>query len=196
MTIEPIKQKVTEAELRQVLSKIPKGVPFKGGQKPQGVILHNTWLPDLAMVEDYLAGTNKNGKNPKKRVWSEGQLIDNWWVSYKRMKWYSGPHLFIYPTGIWIATPLDTRGTHSPSYNSTRYGVEMIGEYDKEVLPESIKNYTVQALKALFDHMGIPANSQTLKFHGEDPKTSHKGCPGKNVRDKDMWLKLINGEKK
>jgi hypothetical protein len=189
VTIEPIKQKVSYEELKEILK------TAKWEWKPNGVVLHNTWLPDLAMVQDYLAGTNKNGKNPKLRKYSEGQLIDNWWVSYKRNKWFSGPHLFIFPTGIWIASPLHIRGTHSPSFNKTRFGVEMIGEYDKEVLPESIKTYTAQALKALLDHMKLEPTEQTLKFHGEDPRTSHKGCPGKNARNKKMWLDLIKGVK-
>jgi hypothetical protein len=189
MTIEPLKQKVSVEELRKILA----GSKAKMKWKPQGVVLHNTWLPNLAMVEDYLAGTNKHGKNSKLKKISEGQLIDNWWVSYKRMGWYSGPHLFIFPTGIWIASPLNDRGTHSPSFNRTRFGVEMIGEYDKELLPENIKNYTAEAIRALLDFIGVPVNATTLKFHGEDPRTSHKGCPGKNARDKSVWIKLIGG---
>jgi hypothetical protein len=194
MTIEPIKKKVTPAELDKVLVGIPRGKPFVDGRVPQGVILHNTWLPNLAMVEDYIAGKNTHGKNPKLSKISEGQLIDNWWVSYKRMHWYSGPHLFIFPTGIFIATPLHIRGTHSPSFNSSHYGVEMVGEYDKEQLPYTIKKLTIDALTCLFRHLGVQATEETLKFHGEDPRTSHKGCPGKNARNKLMWITEINKE--
>lgn len=194
MTIEPLKKKVTPAELDKILSEIPRGKPFIDGRVPQGVILHNTWLPGLKMVEDYLAGKNVNGKNPKLSKISEGQLIDNWWVSYKRMGWHSGPHLFIFPTGIFIATPPHIRGTHSPSFNSSYYGVEMVGEYDTEELPYTIKKLTIDALACLFRHLGVQATPETLKFHGEDPRTTHHGCPGKNARDKVMWMTEINKE--
>jgi hypothetical protein len=187
MTIEPIKKKVSPEEI----TKMVKASPWKA----KGVVLHNTWLPGLKMVEDYLAGSNRNGKNPKLKKYTEGQLIDNWWVSYKRMKWAAGPHLFIFPTGIFIATPLSMRGTHSPSFNATHYGVEMIGEYDSEELPYTIKMLTAQTLQCLFKGIGVSATNETLKFHGEDPRTSHKGCPGKNARNKNMWLTLIKDVK-
>ncbi len=187
MTIEPLRKKVTPDEILKAV----KDSPWKA----KGVVLHNTWLPGLKMVEDYLAGSNRNGKNPKAKKYTEGQLIDNWWVSYKRMNWAAGPHLFIFPTGIFVATPLSQRGTHSPSFNGTHYGVEMIGEYDTEELPFTIKKLTGDALQALFKGMGIVATDTTLKFHGEDPRTSHKGCPGKNARNKSMWLEMVNGVK-
>jgi hypothetical protein len=187
MTIEPLKQKVTPAEITELVK--------KSQWKAKGVVLHNTWLPGLRMVEDYLSGKNQFGKNPKNKKISEGQLIDNWWVSYKRMKWAAGPHLFIFPTGIFVATPLSQRGTHSPSFNQTHYGVEMIGEYDTEELPYTIRALTANTMTALFKGMGVLATDKTLKFHGEDPRTSHKGCPGKNARNKTMWLEMINGVK-
>jgi hypothetical protein len=70
----------------------------------------------------------------------------------------------------------------------------MVGEYDKEQLPYTIKKLTIDALTCLFRHLGVQATEETLKFHGEDPRTSHKGCPGKNARNKLMWITEINKE--
>jgi hypothetical protein len=192
--ISPWKKKVTREELDAVLAKINPTYPFKGpsGRVPRGVVLHNTWLPTLQMVKDYLAGTNVGGKNSKLRKYKEEQLIDNWYVSYRKQGWYSGPHFFIFPTGIWIANPLDTRGTHSPSWNGSHYGVEVIGDYSKEVLPPDMQGHVLDCLKSLYKHLGVKANKVNFKFHGEDPKTSHKDCPGKNLRSI-KWIELING---
>jgi hypothetical protein len=126
--------------------------------------------------------------------WTEKQLIDNWWVSYKEKGWYSGPHLFIFPTGIYVATSLTIRGTHSPTFNKNMFGVEMIGDYEHEELPDEIKNLTASAISVLYSFMGLLPTEVNLRFHFEDPRTTHP-CPGKNVRDKGMWLNLIKSQK-
>ena len=185
MTIQPLKLKLSKKEFTDYVQK----VDYKQW-KPIGCVMHNTYRPDLAMVDDYVAGKNLNGKNDGLKTWPMPQLIDNWWQNYIRMKWNAGPHLFIYRDGIYVATPLDHRGTHSPSYNGAYYGVELIGDYERETLPDDIKYNTIHALKVLFQHLKMTPTELTLKFHREDPKTTHK-CPGKNFPDKQQWLNWI-----
>ena len=182
MTIKPLGKKVTAEELDKVLAGIKKGSRFIGPTAgvPNGVVLHNTYHPNLSRVEGYL----------RSRKYTPEQLIDNWWVNYIRMKWFSGPHIFVFPVGIYIACPLDHRGTHSPTFNRDKWGIEMIGDYETEQIPFTIKDLTAQAAACFFRHLGVQPDERNLKFHREDPRTDHK-CPGKNVLDKGMWINLI-----
>ena len=126
------------------------------------------------------------------KKWNEGQLIENWWTSYRQKAWKSGPHIFIFPTKIYVATPLDVRGTHSPSYNLNYWGVEICGDYSHEILPANMRMMTERVLKAFYRQLGFAANGDNLKYHGEDPKTTHHFCPGQNIGPKASWLKAIN----
>jgi hypothetical protein len=145
--------------------------------RPRGCVLHNTYNPTLKQVENYIVS----------KRWTFDQLIENWWTRYRKLGWSSGPHLFIMPDRIWIATPLWIRGTHSPSYNATHWGVELVGDYETEKCPEPLRDNAVHAMACLFATLGHEPNSSTLRFHGEDPRTTHKGCPGSNVWPKSWW---------
>lgn len=151
---------------------------------PIGITLHNTFFPNLQMVDDYLA----SGK------YSEGQLVENWWTNYRRMGWFGGPHLFIFRDKIQVANPLTMHGTHSPSFNKDRFGIEMIGDYDKETMPDTIRSNSIHAAACLLHKIGKPANEKTIVFHGEDPRTTHKHCPGHNVGTKGSWITAIGAE--
>lgn len=180
MTIAPLKLGFTQPEFAEYV----KSVAGKYSSfKPIGCVLHNTYLPNLAKV-DYYLNNNK---------WTQAQLVDNWWQSYIRMGWYSGPHLFIFRDKIFVGCPLWERGTHSPSYNSSYFGIEMIGDYSTEILPDDIKSNATFAIASLFKFkIKMPAKAWTFRYHGEDPRTSHKGCPGKNVGLKTDWITNIN----
>ncbi len=180
MTIDPLKKGYTPEEFTAYMD---KEKPKKFGTTPiVGVTLHNTWMPDLKRVQGYL--------NSKK--WTPEQLIDNWWVSYRKMKWYSGPHIFIFPEKIYVATPLNVRGTHSPSYNKNYWGIEIIGNYDTEILPPQMRKLAVHTAATMFKTLGVTATNINFRFHGEDPKTTHKNCPGKNIAPKSKWIEEIN----
>lgn len=92
--------------------------------------------------------------------------------------WSAGPHLFIADDLIWVFTPLTTSGVHSPSWNLESWGVEMVGDYNREPFNAGVRANTVDALAILHAWCGL--NPDTIRFHKEDPLTTHD-CPGHNV---------------
>ena len=136
--------------------------------RPKGAVLHNTYKPTLATW---------------KRVGAPKYLQAL--VSYYRdtLGWHAGPHLFVDDRLIYVFTPLIVPGVHSPSYNTSRWGVELVGDFDTENDPDVIQN-GCSALATLYEGLGLdPAN---LLLHKEDPGTTHKGCPGKFIVKKEI----------
>lgn len=89
----------------------------------------------------------------------------------------SGSHVFIDQNGIWVFRPLNRRAVHANTLNDVSIGVNLVGNYDSETLPDSIKTNATQAIAAIDQWLGKPASS--LKFHRED----HVGvtCPGSRL---------------
>jgi len=110
--------------------------------------------------------------------------------SYYRddQKWSAGPHLFIADDEIWTFTPLTTSGIHSPSWNNISWGVEIVGDYDNELFRSDVRDNVISALTTL--HAAIGLDPLTLKFHKEDPKTTHTYCPGARVSKPDIVTAL------
>lgn len=183
MTIKPVKKAFTPWEFQVYCKDFAK---IQRSWKPSGVVLHNTAIPNLAKVQSYL----------DKSQWTFPQLIDNWWVRYIKLGWPSGPHLFVMPDKIWLATPLDVRGTHSPSFNKDYWGIEVVGDFSTEVMSKEHRLTTLSAIKSLYSILGTKPTDKSFRFHGEDPRTSHKGCPGKNIHPKSGWIaELMNSYK-
>lgn len=177
--MELLKQGYGRAEFRRY---VENGVAKEMGVwRPRGCVLHNTWAPSLKTWNE----------DKTVRHIDEPQRIENMAVRWKKNGWRSGPHLFIDQEEIWTATPLWMRGTHSPSWNATHWGIELVGEYDTEKLPDSLRDNAVHAMACLYVMLGHEPTSQNFKFHGEDPRTSHKGCPGRNVYPKEWWEAAI-----
>lgn len=59
-----------------------------------------------------------------------------------------------------------TQGVHSPSWNSVAWGVELVGDYSKELLNRSLLANAVSALATLHGSLGLGPNS--MKLHRED----------------------------
>lgn len=134
--------------------------------KPQFVVLHNSGAPTLKAWMATPGG--------------ESQRIKNLEHYYRdQQKWKSGPHLFISPAGIFLGTPLTVPGTHSPSWNKTSIGIEMAGDYDREPFDARVRANTIAAIAAIYRALGLKPD--TIRLHKQDPKTTHKNCPGKNV---------------
>ncbi len=145
------------------------------GWRPQFVVLHNTFIPKLSQWHQVSGQRRMQGLQ-----------------SYYRdqMHWSAGPHLFIANDLIWVFTPLTTSGIHSPSWNAISWGVEMVGDYSSEPFGPAVRNNAVSALASLHQLVGLDPN--TLHFHKEDPNTTHKECPGKNVVKADMIQAIVD----
>lgn len=168
-------QSYTLEEFKLYLTK--EVAPRMGAWHPAGAVLHNTGR----MV---WPGFDGHGVQitPAQRI----KNISVYWVS---RGFHGGPHLMVSPDGmIHTVWPLWMWGTHSPSYNHTHWGIEMVGDFDVEPFPDAMKIAVVGAVKALYAMLGRPITEESFKLHKEDPKTSHKHCPGANCGDKATWL--------
>jgi hypothetical protein len=182
MTLNPLKIGLTTPEFTAYIDKIHPTKFTNNGHAIVGAVLHNTAMPTLKMVNGYLDS----------KRWTPEQLVDNWWVSYRKQGWSAGPHMFILPHKIYIATPLDHNGTHSPAYNAGYWGMEMVGDYSFETLPDEMRAMAVHAFADMYRTLGKKADASNFHFHGEDTSSSHRHCPGVNVGPKDRWLHDIN----
>lgn len=179
--VKPLCQGITKEAFPAYIESIS---PKMGVWRPRGICIHNTYNPTLKMVDNYI----QSGK------YTFSQLIKNWWTTYERNGWNAGPHGFIYRDKIWLATPFWLRGTHSPSFNATHWGLELIGDFETEQFPDDIKHNAITACASLFSMLGHEPNNDTLKFHKEDMRSTHRTCPGNHIGTKPQWIKFISDE--
>lgn len=156
------------------------------------VVVHNTSVPDIAL---YNTWEKREGKY---KNWSPEQWLKNLASFYSGQGWSSGPHLFIPPTPdtILVLSPLTARGTHSPSWNGFSLGVETVGEFERESFADPTRANLVAALTMLHKKFDLdPVNYKKgvsgLHFHKEDPGTTHKTCPGRNI-DKGNLVTMVH----
>jgi N-acetylmuramoyl-L-alanine amidase len=141
--------------------------------QPSFIVLHNTGSPSLT---DRPSGfTNQHMLN-----------LEHY---YKvQQGWTAGPHLFVDDRRIWAFTPLTSPGTHSPSWNKLTLGIEMLGNYDKDVFDKGrglkVQRNTIAAMASLCAVLKL--DPQEMRLHREDPLTTH-ACPGSKV----MKAKMI-----
>lgn len=159
--------------------------------RPRFVVCHNTSAPDLKIF---------NGWQQRKPPVTPEQWARNLEGYYRdQQKWSAGPHLFVTPLGILVFTPLNAAGTHSPSWNSISWGVETVGEFQRETFAGPVRDNLIAALGILHAKAGLQLvpyqrGVRGLHFHREDPKTTHKTCPGKNmdkaklISDVQRWI--------
>ncbi len=152
--------------------------------RPRGVVLHNTG--PMAWP-----GQNPNTHQPL----TARERIENMSVTWVNAGFTGGPHFLITPKpSIITMWPAWQQGTHSPSWNSTFWGMEMVGDFDLEPFPDGMRDTAIRALKALYAILGHEANADTFHLHKEDPRTTHKRCPGVHCGDKATWLSRLNAK--
>ncbi len=140
-----------------------------GSWRPQFIVLHNTYIPRL---------TDWHKVSGQQRMTNLEQYYRD------TQHWSAGPHLFVADDLIWVFTPLDTPGVHSPSWNAISWGVELVGDYSVEDLAPGVQENATQALAALCALAGVIPDG--LRLHKEDPRTTHKNCPGAKVVKSDV----------
>ena len=137
--------------------------------RPQGITLHNTAAPTLEQWAE--TGPRHDAR------------IRNLQCYYENDKgWHAGPHWFVSRNWInWFSDPLRP-GVHSRCFNATRFGIEMVGDFDQEEFNSGdgalVRDNAVFLIAALNLKFGFDPDD--LKFHVECKKDNHD-CPGKKV---------------
>jgi N-acetyl-anhydromuramyl-L-alanine amidase AmpD len=159
-----------------------QSLTFTSSFVPRFITMHNTYLPTLVGWMNTPGGQVQRQKNLEHFFKNENH-------------WSAGPHYFVSKDMILEGTPCNRMGTHSPSWNDESIGIEMAGDYDKEAFDPSVKanvTYLLAVLQKLLkfsDPSKYILGVKGLHFHKEDPGTTHKACPGKNVK-KDELIKM------
>jgi hypothetical protein len=157
--------------------------------RPTKIVWHNTAAPTL---KQWIKSADEDARNGKAPGISRIQSLERF---FKDNNGWSGcPHLFIANDRIWVMNPLTAPGVHSPSWNGTSIGIEMIGDFSVEDddFGEGlkVKNSTIHATAVLCSALGIDPKTQIF-LHKQDPKTTHD-CPGEHIaRDKQPMIESV-----
>lgn len=158
--------------------------------RPRFVVVHNTAPPDLAMYAGW--------QNPKRKggAVSDAQWGKNLEGFYRDQQgWNGGPHFAVTPKGVVVLNPPNARGTHTPSWNAVSWGVETVGDFSTDPFGGAIRDNLVAVLAILHVSSGMQPlpyerGVRGLHFHKEDPATTHKTCPGKNMLKPDVITRV------
>ncbi len=157
--------------------------------RPNKIVWHNTAAPTDAQWIKSAASDKANGLVPGiSRIHSLEDFFKN------NNHWSGCPHLFIASDLIWVMNPLTFSGVHSPSWNSTSIGIEMIGDYDSEDADHDVgllvKNNTIFTTAVLCEAIGLEVSdglvdhnhhvSGSIFLHKQDWATTHD-CPGAHM---------------
>jgi hypothetical protein len=151
----------------EVFANYVRGVTLDGW-RPSFLVLHNTQIPRL---------------DEWHRISGERRMAGLATYYRDERHWSAGPHLFVADDLIWAFTPLNMPGVHSPSWNGVAWGVELVGDYDREPFGDDVKRNGMEAMAAL--HRLAGWTEPRIRLHREDPLTDHH-CPGDNVRKEEM----------
>lgn len=147
--------------------------------KPIGIVLHNTAAPTLAQWAEI-------GPAHEARI----RNLKNYYQNQQH--WHGGPHLFVSRDFINVFDGLLEPGTHSPSFNRTHFGIEMVGDFDRELFNSGdgakVRDNAVFAMAVLCLKHGFNPDT-AIKLHKEDPRTTH-ACPGKYVVKADVIARV------
>jgi hypothetical protein len=154
-----------------------------GAWRPRFVTMHHTGAPDLKTWQ---------GWQTRPRPVTDEQWLKNLAEYYgNTMRWSSGPHFFFTPDHFCVLSPPTARGVHAVSFNATSWGVECVGDFDREQFSGLVRGKYIEGLACLHIATGLQLDPfqkgvRGLHFHRDDPRTS-KTCPGKNI-DKSMLI--------
>lgn len=185
----------TEAELSSYIKSLPP-IPWA-----KLVTWHNTQAPNLVQW------ANTEERDRQAKLVPGITRIKNLESYFKGRGWPSAPHWFVVPSGWWAFTPMSAKGTHSPSWNGTGIGIEMVADFavetDESGLGAQVKAKTIALTAMLCDKTGImpaeglgpmplrPSLARGIRLHKEDPATTHD-CPGKLIaQDKAAMIQAV-----
>lgn len=139
------------------------------------IILHHTWKPTVDQ-------------------WRGLSTLTGIQKFYGGKGWSSGPHFFIGPDAIWLATPMSQIGIHANAGNGGRsagwysIGIEMVGDYDRARPSGAVWEQTRAVIGGLARKIGGNLND-LIHFHRE--YNTAKSCPGWAVT-KDWVVAEVN----
>jgi len=146
-------------------------LPMNDSFVPTQIYLHHTAIPGLA-------------------DWKGLTTIEAMQRTYTSYGWSSGPHIFVAPEGIWLFSPLNARGTGVSDHNYGSWHVEMVGNYDRDLPPPDILEYTLWVFAVLMRKAKI--DMAHVYFHRDH---QIKSCPGTAITKE--WfmpkLELVRG---
>ena len=154
--------------------------------RPRFVTMHHTGAPDLKTWQ---------GWQTRAKPVSDVQWLKNLAGYYgNTMKWRSGPQFFFTPNNFCVLSPPTARGVHAASFNAASWGVECVGDFDREAFTGPVRDKYIEGLACLHIATGLQLDPfqrgvRGLHFHRDDPLTS-KTCPGKKV-DKTVLIAAI-----
>lgn len=175
MTWPAVKQEFTQEHFRRYVA----GLSWLSW-RPSKIVWHNTAAPSASQ---WIKSANEDRAKGLVPGITRIRGLENY---FKNEKGWSGcPHLFVANDLIWVMNPLTTPGVHSPSWNTTSIGIEMVGDFASEDDDAGeglrVKRNTIFATSVLCSTLGLdPATS--IYLHKQDPRTTHD-CPGKDIAD-------------
>ncbi len=151
---------------------------LKWDWQPEGITLHNTAAPTLAQWAE-------SGPSHDARIRNLQNYYEN------ELGWHAGPHFFVSRSFInWFSNPL-VPGVHSRCWNMTRFGIEMVGDFNREAFNSGdgamVRDNAVFLMALLNLRFGFKADD--LTFHVECQRDNHD-CPGKNVVKSDVIARV------
>lgn len=126
--------------------------------------------------------TNHNTYIPNEKQWAGLKSMQSMRGTYIAKGWSAGPHLYLAAeapdmrnTGIWGMTPLDHIGVHAGDCNTSRLGIENVGDFDARP-PTTAQYLLLLAInRAILQHWQlVPAQ---VNVHNEC--MAGRTCPGK-----------------
>ncbi|PDW00130.1 peptidoglycan recognition protein family protein [Candidatus Viridilinea mediisalina] len=109
---------------------------------------------------------------------------------YAGKGWRSGPHIFVGPDGIWLATPMSQVGIHAGTGNGSvaqgwySIGLEMVGYFDTVRPAGRVWEFSLAVMGELSRRLSI-APDKLISFHRD--YTNEKSCPGWAVTKDWVW---------
>lgn len=153
------------------------------GWTPEGITLHNTAAPNLAQWAESGSAHDARIRN-----------LENYYES--ELGWHAGPHLFISRNWINGFSNILKTGVHSRCWNATRFGVEMVGDYNVEPFNSGdgakVRDNAVFAVAVLNNKFGF--DPAAITFHKECLRDNHD-CPGRLVVKAD-FITLVRAKMK
>lgn len=153
--------------------------------RPRYVVMHHTGAPDLKTW---------NGWQTRPKPVTDEQWMRNLQKYYEGLGWQRAPQFFFTPKNFCVLSLPTVRGTHAVSFNANSWGVECVGDFDREQFDDPVRGRYVDGLAALHLAAGLQLapyerGVRGLHFHRDDPLTK-KTCPGLKV-NKPALLELI-----